>query len=57
MELLRDSDRLVMLALNSFLKFVQGGLIDWPRRWLALVSCVRAWGFRRFGQHVFELIP
>src|SRR6185369_8012119 len=44
------------VALNSFLKFGQAGLVDWSRRWPALVSCVRPWGFLCFGQHVFELI-
>ena len=29
------------VSLNSFLKFGQGGLVDWSRRWPALVSCVR----------------
>ena len=46
-----------MLALNSFLKIGQGGLADWPWRWLALVSYVRAWGFQCFGLHAFELSP
>ena len=45
------------VALNSFLKFGQGGLVDCSRRWPAIVSRIWPWGFRRFGQHVFELIP
>src|SRR4026209_2412251 len=45
------------VALNSFLKFGHGGLVDWSRRWPALISRIWPWGFRGFGQHVFELIP
>ena len=45
------------VAMNSFLKFGQGGLVDCSRRWPAIVSRIRPWGFRCFGQHVFELIP
>ena len=33
------------VALNSFLKNGQRGLVDWSRQWLALVSYIRAWGF------------
>ena len=44
------------VALNSFLKFGQGGIVDWSRQWPALVSRIWPWGFRCFSQHVFELI-
>src|SRR4029079_3354459 len=43
--------------LNSFLKFGQGGLVDWSRRWPALVSCVRPWGFRCFGHMSLNSFP
>src|SRR4026209_1569117 len=45
------------VALNSFLKFGQGGLVDWSRRWPALVSCVRPWGFRCFGHMSLNSFP
>ena len=45
------------VALISFLKFGQGGLVDWSRRWPALVSCVRPWGFRCFGHMSLNSFP
>src|SRR4026207_662407 len=45
------------VALNSFLKFGQGGLVDWSRRWPALVWCVGSWGVRGVGLMRLKSFP
>jgi len=44
-------------ATISFIDVGQGGLVDWSRRWPALVSCVRPWGFRCFGHMSLDAFP